>query len=141
MRKRSITKKEISKIVNLGKQKGFLTYEQVNNLLPEDVCSSRDIDRLFDLLGSQDIPVVENAALIRKKLVREGELALKKTMGLDSTKSEQRSLPLDDPVKMYLKQMGSVALLSRQEEIELAKRIETAEMKFRQAVFSCLISD
>ena len=67
MKKRSITKKEIDKIAAFGKEKGFLTYDEVNNLLPEDVCSSGDIDRLFDLLGSQDIPVVENVALIHKK--------------------------------------------------------------------------
>lgn len=137
MRKRSITKKEINKIVVIGKGKGFLTYDEVNNLLPVDVYSSGDIDRLFDLLGNKDIPVVESAALIPKKAEREPDLALKKTAGLESTKLEHRFLPLDDPVKMYLKQMGSVSLLSRQEEIELAKRIEDTEMKFRQMVFSC----
>ncbi|MGD9015434.1 MAG: RNA polymerase sigma factor RpoD, partial [Candidatus Omnitrophota bacterium] len=56
---------------------------------------------------------------------------------LGPVKVEQKFLPLDDPVKMYLKQMGSVALLSRLEEIELAKKIEDAEIKFRQTVFSC----
>ena len=136
--KRSITKKEINKIIALGKGKGFLTYDEVNNLLPEFIYSSNDIDRLFDLLGNQDIPVVENVeALIHKKAEKEEELLPKKTAALESAKIEQRFLPLDDPVKMYLKQMGSVPLLSRQEEIELAKKIEDAEMKFRQVVFSC----
>jgi RNA polymerase primary sigma factor len=137
MGKRAITKKEINRIVAIGKEKGFLTFDEVNNLLPEDVYSSGDIDRLFDLLGNQDIPVVENISLIRTKTETEEETELKKAAILEPVKAEQRFLPLDDPVKMYLKQMGSVALLSRQEEIELAKRIEEAEIRFRQAVFSC----
>ena len=133
MKKGNITKKEINKIIVFGREKGFLTYDEVNNLLPDSVSSSGDIDRLFDLLGSQDIPVVENAgAFIRKKAEKVG-----KTVGLESVKAEKRFLPLDDPVKMYLKQMGSVPLLSRQEEIELAKKIEDTEIKFRQIVFAC----
>jgi RNA polymerase primary sigma factor len=136
MRKRSITKKEINRIVALGKGKGFLTYDEVNNLLPEEVYSSGDIDRLFDLLGNEDIPVVENMALIQKRPEKEEELAFKKIGALEPAKVEQRFLPLDDPVRMYLKQMGSVSLLSRQEEIDLAKKIEDAEMRFRHAVFS-----
>ncbi len=136
MKKRSITKKDINKIVALGRGKGFLTYDEVNNLLPENVCSSGDIDHLFDLLGNQDIPVVEKGTPVHKK-TREEELALKRIIGLESAKGEYRFPPMDDPVKMYLKQMGSVSLLSRQEEIELAKRIEDAEMRFRRVVFSC----
>ncbi len=137
MRRRGITKKEISRIVAIGKGKGFLTYDEVNNLLPDDVCSSGDIDRLFTLLGNEDIPVVETVELLRKKSEKDSEMGFKKITGMDSVRVEQKFLPLDDPVKMYLKQMGSVPLLSRQEEIELAKKIEDAEMEFRQSVFSC----
>jgi RNA polymerase primary sigma factor len=138
MKRRKITKKEINRIVGRGKERGFLTYDEVNNLLPEDISSSGEIDRLFDLLGNQEIPVVENAGkLIHKKAERGKGAAFKKTLRLAPIKVEHRFLPLDDPVKMYLKQMGSVSLLSRQEEIELAKRIEDAELKFRQIVFSC----
>jgi len=138
MKKRSITKKEINRIVSLGKEKGYLTYDEVNNLLPEDISSSRDIDYLFDLLGNKDIPVVENVEmLLQRKAEKQEEHVLKKASSIELPKAEQKFIPLDDPVKMYLKQMGSVPLLSRQEEIELAKRIEDAEKKFRQAVFSC----
>ena len=140
MRKRSITKKEISKIVAIGKEKGFLTYDEVNNLLSEDVYSSGDIDRLFDFLGNQDISVVENVAEFNRRSEKEEELVIKRPLGLGALKEEQRFLPLDDPVKMYLKQMGSVSLLSRQEEIELAKKIEEAEIRFRQIVFSCTLA-
>jgi RNA polymerase primary sigma factor len=140
MRKNSITKKEINKIVAFGKGKGFLTYDEVNKLLPENIYSSGDIDRLFSLLGSHDIPVVENVALIHKKSEREEAAVPRKTGGVEPARIESRLLPLDDPVKMYLKQMGSVSLLSRQQEIELAKKIEDAEIKFRQAVFSCPFS-
>lgn len=140
MQKRSITKKEINRIVSLGKEKGYLTFDEVNNLLPENVFSSRDIDYLFDLLGNKDIPVVENVEMLLQRKVEKQEedaLTLKREPGIELPKVEQRFIPLDDPVKMYLKQMGSVSLLSRQEEIELAKRIEDTEKRFRQAVFSC----
>ncbi len=138
MKKKKITKKEINKVVSVGKSKGFLTYDEVNGLLSDDVCSSGDIDRLFELLGDKNIPVVENAQVFaEKKAAQEAAGTAKKSSSAASSKNEQRFVPLDDPVKMYLKQMGSVSLLSRQEEIELAKKIEDAEMNLRQAIFSC----
>lgn len=134
-RNKSISKKELNKIVAIGKVKGYLTYDEVNRLLPEDVSSSSDIDHLFNLLGSKDIPVVENVQMFLRKKTEREEARGKKAVVLASSKSEQRFIPLDDPVKMYLKQMGSVPLLSRQEEIELAKKIEEAEKRFREAIF------
>ncbi|MFH1577768.1 MAG: RNA polymerase sigma factor RpoD [Candidatus Omnitrophota bacterium] len=129
-----IAKKEIDKIVSRGKEKGFLTYDDVNSMLPEKVFSSKDMDYLFDFLGKKDIPVVERAGMLLQK---KSGTDSKKTAGLKMHKTEQRFIPLDDPVKMYLKQMGSVALLSRQEEIALAKKIEESEKGFRQALFCC----
>lgn len=60
MKKREYTKKDVEKIISLGRQKGFLTYDEVNDLLPEGVSSSEDIDRILDLLGNEDIQVVES---------------------------------------------------------------------------------
>ena len=138
MKKGSISKKDINKIVSLGKEKGFLTYDEVNSLLPGSVFSSHDIDYLFGLLGSKDIQIVENVeTLLQRKSEDPEEDLVKKAADAELPKAEQKFYPLDDPVKMYLKQMGSVPLLSRQEEITLAKQIEEAEKKFRQAVFSC----
>ena len=60
MKRKEYTKKDVEKIIILGRQKGYLTYDEVNDLLPEGVSSSEDIDRILDLLGSEDIQVVES---------------------------------------------------------------------------------
>ncbi|MEW6101483.1 MAG: RNA polymerase sigma factor RpoD [Candidatus Omnitrophota bacterium] len=133
MKKKEYNSKDIEKIIALGRQKGYLTYDEVNELLPEDVSSSEDIDKLFELLGNEDIQIIEAE---EPKVSDKQVAALKEEMLNEQLKSEERFLPLDDPVKMYLKQMGSISLLSRENEIELAKRIEEAEEKFKRAVLA-----
>jgi len=133
MKKREYTKKDVEKIINLGKQKGFLTYDEVNDLLPEGVSSSEDIDRILDLLGNEDIQVVDSEE--EKEIDKPVEIT-KEDILSEQLKVEERFMPLDDPVKMYLKQMGSISLLSREHEIELAKKIEAAEERFKVAVLA-----
>ena len=133
MKKKEYTKKDVEKIIALGKQKGFLTYDEVNDLLPEGVSSSEDIDRILDILGSEDIQVVDSE---EEKEVEKPVEVPKEDLLSEQLKVEERFLPLDDPVKMYLKQMGSISLLSRENEIELAKKIEAAEDKFKLAVLA-----
>jgi RNA polymerase primary sigma factor len=133
MKKKEYTKKDVEKIIILGRQKGYLTYDEVNDLLPEGVSSSEDIDRILDLLGSEDIQVVESEE--EKEVEKPAELPKEDILN-EQLKIEERFLPLDDPVKMYLKQMGSISLLSRENEIELAKKIEAAEEKFKLAVLA-----
>ncbi|MDD4908274.1 MAG: RNA polymerase sigma factor RpoD [Candidatus Omnitrophica bacterium] len=137
MKKETASKKEIKKIIALGKQKGFLTYDEVNNLLPEDISSVDEIDQVFDLLGSEDIQIVDNEEA--KNITPADKQMLdtsKNEFAEEQAKVEDKFLPLDDPVRMYLKQMGTISLLSREDEIELAKKIEEAENKFRRAVLS-----
>ena len=132
--------KDMEKLIALGKQKGFLTYDEVNDLLPEDLSSTVAIDHLFELLGNEDIQVVEgeaDAGLSANRVSQQDKENLvqqREELLTEQLKSEERFMPLDDPVKMYLKQMGSIALLSRENEIELAKKIEDAEDKFKRAV-------
>lgn len=133
MKKKTQGFKDLEKIVALGRQKGFLTYDEVNNLLPEDISSSDDLDRLFELLGNEDIQVVERQ---EERPSEKNALLIKEDLLAEQLKSEERFIPLDDPVKMYLKQMGSISLLSREHEIELAKKIEEAEEKFKRAALS-----
>ena len=133
MKKKEYTKKDVEKIIILGRQKGYLTYDEVNELLPEGVSSSEDIDRILDLLGSEDIQVIESEE--EKEVGKAVEIS-KEDILSEQLKTEERFLPLDDPVKMYLKQMGSISLLSREHEIELAKKIEAAEDKFKLAVLA-----
>ena len=126
--------KDVEKIIALGRQKGFLTYDEVNDLLPQEISSSDEIDKLFELLGSEDIQVIESE---EDKATEKpaAQAAAKEDLLAEQLKAEERFLPLDDPVKMYLKQMGSISLLSRENEIELAKKIEDAEEKFKCASF------
>ena len=134
--KKKAAKKDIARLITLGKQKGFLTYDEVNDLMPDDLSSTEDIDQVFDLLGSEDIQIVEN----EEAFLQEKEEQAKEEVSEEPVRAEERSMPLDDPVKMYLKQMGSISLLSREKEIELAQRIEAAEIEFRDALFSTALA-
>jgi len=133
MAKKELNKKDMEKIIAIGRQKGFLTYDEVNELLPDDVSSSEDIDEVFEILGKEDIQLVEN-----DDGEKEGRrvAAAREDLLAEQAKIEERFLPLDDPVKMYLKQMGSISLLSREREIELAKKIEDTEEKFKRAALA-----
>lgn len=129
----TMKKKVLEKIIAAGRQKGYLTYDDVNNLLPEDFSSSDDIDRIFEVLGDEDIELVENES---DKETQRQEQEAKEEIMAEQIKIEERAMPIDDPVKMYLKQMGSISLLSRENEIELAKKIEETEQAFKHAVFA-----
>jgi RNA polymerase primary sigma factor len=136
-RKSEETKKGMEKIISLGKQKGYLTYDEVNDMLPQDLSSSEDIDRLFEMLGNEDIQIIESeddkTPGKASSVMKEEAAQIKEELMQDQLKAEERFLPLDDPVKMYLKQMGSISLLSRENEIESAKKIEEAEERFKRA--------
>jgi len=131
MKRKEYTKKDVEKIIALGRQKGYLTYDEVNDMLPDDVSSSEDIDEIFELLGNEDIQLIENE---NEKVSEKEPSVVKEELLTEQLRQEERFLPLDDPVKMYLKQMGSISLLSREDEIALAKRIEDAELNFKRSV-------
>ncbi|MDD5575021.1 MAG: RNA polymerase sigma factor region1.1 domain-containing protein, partial [Candidatus Omnitrophica bacterium] len=126
-----VVKKSLDKLSALGKKKGYLTYDEVNDVLPEDIVSSDDIDEVFEMLNDEDIQIVDNE-LTEDKL--EDISKTEEPKELDEI--EDRLLPLDDPVKMYLKQMGRISLLSREDELRLAKKIEETENNFRQLLLS-----
>jgi len=130
MKKKEYLKKDLEKIITLGRQKGYLTYDEVNDLLPDELSSSAEIDKIFELLGNEDIQLVESE---EEASTEKQAAVIKEDILAEQLKSEERFLPLDDPVKMYLKQMGSISLLSRENEIELAKKIEEAEEKFKRS--------
>ncbi|MFA5144950.1 MAG: RNA polymerase sigma factor RpoD [Candidatus Omnitrophota bacterium] len=135
MKKKKYAAKDMEKIIALGKQKGYLTYDEVNDLLPQDMSSSEEIDRLFELLGNEDIQLVETEEEMGGA-AEKARIQPKEDILSEQLKAEERFLPLDDPVKMYLKQMGSISLLSRESEIELAKKIESAEERFKRAALA-----
>jgi len=129
--------KGISELIALGKEKGHLTFEEVNNILPENIVSSEDIDEILGILGDANIRLVDSKDDLAKA-VPEEEVAEKKK------EVEKEAVPrlahIDDPVKMYLRQMGQISLLTRKEEIEIATRIKDMEGKFRDAVLALRIS-
>jgi RNA polymerase primary sigma factor len=130
---------EFKKLISLGEEKGFLTYDDVNDLLPADVVSSEQIDDIIMLFGEKNIDIIDTdkgEKLVVKKAVdesadlkREGVIDLISIVGKTG-----------DPVKMYLREMGFVSLLSREGEVEIAKKIEEGAREGMDAVFSVDIS-
>jgi RNA polymerase primary sigma factor len=116
---------EVRHLINVGKEKGYLLYDEVNELLPSEITSSEELDDLFNAFGSAGIEVVDSDKAYRedKGFDRDGsgeEPELDLTPGaLDKT---------NDPVRMYLREMGTVPLLTREGEVAIAKRIEQGKL-------------
>ena len=116
---------EVRQLITVGKEKGYLLYDEVNELLPSEITSSEELDDLFNAFGSAGIEVVDSDKAYRgdKDFDREGsgdEPELDLTPGaLDKT---------NDPVRMYLREMGTVPLLTREGEVAIAKRIERGKL-------------
>jgi RNA polymerase primary sigma factor len=117
---------EVRQLISIGKEKGYLLYDEVNELLPADITSSDELDDLFSTFGSAGIEVVDSEQKYRedKLLDRTGEGA--EEMELDLTPGALDKT--NDPVRMYLREMGTVPLLTREGEVEIAKRIERGKL-------------
>ena len=123
---------QVKQLINLGKEKGYLTYDEVNDLLPPEIVSSDQIDDLMMMFGEMDIEVVDAAHKLKVPKQREEieRLPVEEELDLDA-EALGKSI---DPVYMYLREMGSVSLLTREGEVEIAKRIETGEKEVINAV-------
>ncbi len=131
-------------LIESGKGKGYLTYSQVNEYLPDDAVNPEKLDQLLMLLEEQGIDLIDEADIDERESSKNG-----KPEAGDEVEAELRDLDLtvfeeegdgkriDDPVRMYLTQMGSIPLLNRKEEIELAKKIEVTRKRFRRRVLEC----
>jgi RNA polymerase primary sigma factor len=117
---------EVRQLISIGKEKGFLLYEEVNEMLPADVTSSEELDDLFSTFSAAGIEVVDSEKTYRdeKLLDRTGEGA--EEIELDLTPGALDKT--NDPVRMYLREMGTVPLLTREGEVEIAKRIERGKL-------------
>ena len=117
---------EVRQLISIGKEKGYLLYDEVNELLPADITSSDELDDLFSTFSSAGIEVVDS-----EKTYRE-EKALDRTAeGAEEVELDLTPGALDktnDPVRMYLREMGTVPLLTREGEVEIAKRIERGKL-------------
>lgn len=132
---------EVNKLILLGEEKGFLTYDDVNDTLLPDVTSSEQIDDIIMLFGEKNIDIIDTEQgekLTVKKPVKDmgiGTTNFKEMLALVSGADKT-----GDPVKMYLREMGSVSLLSREGEVEIAKKIEEGARETMSAIFRLSVS-
>jgi RNA polymerase primary sigma factor len=115
---------KIKELVRLSQEQGYLTYNDINEALPDHLTGPEELDEIYVKLRSLEVEIVDQAEVDRiKQPVHEEE-------------DEKTRLDiLDDPVRMYLKQMGQVPLLTREQEVEISKRIEEAENQVKQLIY------
>jgi len=116
------TQLRIRELIKLAKEQGYLTFDDLNEALPPDLTDADELDLILMRLRKLEIDIIEASEVDRYK---DG----KKDSEEDEEKVEVRMDILDDPVRMYLKQMGQVPLLTREQEVEISKRIEEAEAR------------
>lgn len=118
---------KIEELVAIAKEQGYITYEEINEILPMTFDSAEQIDQVLIFLSGMDIQILNQVEVERQK---ERKKEAKELEGLPK-RSEATS---DDPVRMYLKEMGSVPLLTREEEVEISKRIEKAQIQIEKII-------
>ena len=119
-----ITEK-IKELVRLAREQGYLTYGDINDALPDGMVSVDDLDEIYIKLRNLEIDIVDQAEVDRVQQPEQPEEEEKARLDI-----------LDDPVRMYLKQMGAVPLLSREQEVEISKRIEENENEMKRIVYA-----
>ncbi len=147
------TDKKKKELIAMGKSKGFLTYDEINDHMPDTVVSSDQIDDWLSTLGGEGIEVVDAAAPAKTpEKVGEGEeeeeteeagaeaTATAKPARDEEEEEDDSYSKTNDPVRMYLRKMGSVSLLTREGEVEIAKRIEVGERRVLQIVLNCPVA-
>ena len=132
---KEIESDEFKKLITLGEEKGFLTYDDVNDLLPSDVISSDQIDDIIMLFGEKNIDIIDTDKG-EKLVVKKSSDERVESKGDDLLGLLPALGKTGDPVKMYLREMGLVSLLSREGEVEIAKKIEEGAKESMEAVFS-----
>ncbi len=146
---------EVKQLISLGKEKGFLTYEELNNALPADVLSSDQLDHIMVMFGEMDIEVIDPEEAGRfQRMAVESDEEVEEVEEIEEVDEEivgeerEKEIDLtpgavsrtDDPVRLYLREIGSVPLLSREGEIEIAKRIEEGKKEISNIVFGLPIA-
>ena len=116
---------KVRELVRLAQEQGYLTYGDINDALPDNVVTAEDLDEIYSKLRNLEIEIVDQAEVDRVKQPEPEEEEDKARLDI-----------LDDPVRMYLKQMGQVPLLTREQEVEISKRIEEAEIEVNDIVYS-----
>ncbi len=131
---------EVRKLITLGKEKGYLDYDEINDHLPANVLAPEQLDDIFVLLDKMDIEITDKYKTVetdRTELTLKGKPKPKIAKEMVKTEDIGKT---DDPVRMYLREMGTVPLLTREGEIEIAKRIEKGRTEVMRAVTSTRIA-
>jgi len=116
---------KIKDLLRLAQEQGYLTYGDINDALPENIVTPEELDEIYVKLRNLDVEIVDQAEVDRVKQPEPEEEEDKNRLDI-----------LDDPVRMYLKQMGQVPLLTREQEVEISKRIESAEHELKRIIHS-----
>src|SRR5882762_262292 len=116
---------KVKELLRLAQEQGYLTYNDINDALPDNIVSPEELDEIYIKLRNLDVEIVDQAEVDRVKQPEPEEEEDKSRLDI-----------LDDPVRMYLKQMGQVPLLTREQEVEISKRIETAENELKRIIYS-----
>jgi RNA polymerase primary sigma factor len=116
---------KIKELLRLAQEQGYLTWDDVNDALPANIVTPEEIDEICSRLRNLEVEIVEQAEVDRVKQPEPEE----------EPEDKSRLDILDDPVRMYLKQMGQVPLLTREQEVEISKRIEDAENEVKRIIY------
>lgn len=118
---------KVDELVSIAKEQGYITYEEINEVLPMAFDSADQIDQVLIYLSGMDIQILNQSEIERQKERK------KETREIEGLPRRSEGTP-DDPVRMYLKEMGSVPLLTREEEVEISKRIEKAQIQIERII-------
>ncbi|MBX7098166.1 MAG: RNA polymerase sigma factor RpoD [Myxococcaceae bacterium] len=141
-------RKEVKDLLESGRAKGFVTYDEVNDALPADVVSSDQIDDVMSMFGDNDIEIVDAQKAAQANETKptvaateeEQDQAKKPEEEEEEKEEEEPGGKSNDPVRLYLRKMGSVSLLTREGEVEIAKRIEEGEKEVMRALLACRVA-
>jgi RNA polymerase primary sigma factor len=132
---------EVQQLIDMGKEKGYLTYDEVNDILPESMVSSDQLDDVMSMFGEMDIEVVDSEQKVSLRKNQDSEEDSGEEESEEETEFEAGVLGrTSDPVRMYLREMGQVSLLTREGEVEIAKRIEDGEAQVTRVIMKTPIA-
>jgi RNA polymerase primary sigma factor len=151
--KRAASSKESERkkreLISIGKAKGFLTYDEVNDHMPENIVSTDQIDDWLSTLGGEGIEIVDSSSHVKvpdksgdegPPAEEDGDSEPARAPEAEEEEEEDSFSKTNDPVRMYLRKMGSVSLLTREGEVEIAKRIEDGERRVLEVVLNSSVA-
>ncbi|MBI2901924.1 MAG: RNA polymerase subunit sigma-70, partial [Planctomycetes bacterium] len=131
---------EVKALIEEGKKKGVITYDELNKVLPEDMVSPEKLDQILQMLDEIGIEMVDESAEAKEEAFEDDDAEPGEYEDLGDIEGKRASEKIDDPVRMYLTQMGEIPLLSREDELRLAKKIEITRKRFRTKVLESPLS-